>query len=182
MTMGALAASCSVYPQVSDTCSATLDVVAAGRAASTERTHVALGASMSKQTVFLSRLLGLYCLIVACAMLAQRQFTLDAVAALLRDPPLLYVLGVLLLFAGLAMVLAHNSWRGGPVPVIVTLIGWLTLLKGMAFVGLLPVSADTLYLVQLRFEQLYYFYAVVTVALGAYLTYFGFRRFAHPAR
>jgi hypothetical protein len=137
---------------------------------------------MSKQTVFLSKLFGLYCLVIACAMITHREFTLGAVAALLRDPALLYVLGVLLLFAGLAMVLTHNTWRGGPVTVIVTLIGWLTLLKGVAFVGLLPVSVNNLYLVQLRFEQLYYFYAVVTLAVGAYLTYSGFRPVAHPAR
>jgi len=137
---------------------------------------------MSKQTVFLSKLFGLYCLIVACAMLVQRRFTLEAVAGLLRDPPLLYVLGVLLLFAGLAMVLVHNCWRGGPVPVIVTVIGWLTLLKGVAFVGLLPVSADNLYLVQLRFEQLYYFYVVLTAAVGGYLTYSGFRPVTNRVR
>jgi len=137
---------------------------------------------MSKSTVFLSRLLGLYCLIIACAMLAHRQFTLDAVGALLRNPPLLYVLGVLLLFAGLAMVLVHNSWRGGAVPVIVTLIGWLTLVKGVAFVGFLPVSANDLYLVQLRFVQLYYFYTVLTLAVGAYLTYQAFKPLAPPRR
>jgi hypothetical protein len=28
------------------------------------------------------------------------------------------------LLGGLAMVLAHNVWSGGPLPVIVTLIGW----------------------------------------------------------
>lgn len=137
---------------------------------------------MSKQTLFLSRLLGLYCLIIGCAMLAHRTFTLDAVDALLHDPPLLYVLGVLLLFAGLAMILVHNRWRGGPAPVIVTLIGWLTLLKGVVLVGLLPVSANDLYLVQLRFVQLYYFYAVVTLAAAAYLTYQGFRAVTQPAR
>jgi hypothetical protein len=137
---------------------------------------------MSKATVFLSKLLGLYCLIIAGAMLARRSFTLDAVSALLHDPAMLYTLGVLLLFAGLAMVLVHNFWRGRPVTVIVTVMGWLTLLKGVAFVGLLPVAANDLYLVELRFEQLYYLYAVVTLALGAYLTYRGFRPVALAAR
>jgi hypothetical protein len=135
---------------------------------------------MSKPTVFLSRLFGLYCLVIACAMLAHRQFTLDVVGALLRDPPLLYVLGVLLLFAGLAMVLVHNRWRGA-VPVIVTLVGWLTLLKGVVFVGVVPISAADLYLLQLRYQQLYYFYAVLTLAVGAYLTTQGFRPVAHPS-
>ena len=130
---------------------------------------------MAKATVFLSRLLGLYCLIMACAMLARREFTLEAVGALLHDPPLLYVLGVLLLFAGLAVVLVHNVWSGGALPVIVTVSGWLTLLKGVVFVGLAPVSPTDFYLLELRYEQLYYFYAVLCLALGAYLTYEGFK-------
>jgi len=137
---------------------------------------------MAKSTVFLSRLLGLYCLIIACAMLAHRQFTLEAIGALLHDPPLLYVLGVLLLFAGLAMILVHNSWSGGAVPVIVTLTGWLTLLKGVVFVGLAPVSATDFYLLELRYEQLYYFYAVLALAVGAYLTYHGFKPMTQAAR
>ena len=137
---------------------------------------------MAQPTLFLSRLLGLYCLIISCAMLARRQFTLDAVAALLHDPPLLYVLGVMLLFAGLAMILVHNRWHGGPVTVIVTLIGWLTLLKGVVFVGVSPLPAQDFYLLQLRFAQRYYLYAVVTLALGAYLAYQGFKRAAPAAR
>jgi len=137
---------------------------------------------MSKATVFLSRLLGLYCLIIACAMLARREFTLEAVGALLHDAPLLYVLGVLLLFAGLAVVLVHNIWSGGAVPVIVTLSGWLTLLKGVVFVGLAPVSPTDFYLLELRYEQLYYFYAVASLALGAYLTYQGFKPSTPPSR
>jgi len=137
---------------------------------------------MPQPTRFLSRLLGLYCLIISCAMLARRAFTFAAVAALLHDPPLLYVLGILLLFAGLAMVLVHNRWRGGPAAVIVTVIGWLTLLKGVVFVGISPLPAQDLYLLELRFEQRYYLYAVVTLALGGYLAYEGFRPAARGAR
>jgi len=137
---------------------------------------------MSKQTVFLSRLLGLYLLIMACAMLARPQSTLDTVGSLLYDTPLLYILGVVLVFAGLAVVLVHNLWRGGAAAVIVTVIGWLTLLKGIFFLALSPIAVRDFYLLQLRFAHLYYFYAVVTLALGAYLTYQGFKPRADRAR
>jgi hypothetical protein len=130
---------------------------------------------VSKETRFLCRLLGLYCLIIALAMLAQRESTVATVAALLHDRPLMYVLGVCCLFAGLAIILVHNIWSGGPAPVIVTVIGWLTLLKGAAFVGLPPVQTAELYLAQLRYQRLYLLYACVTLLLGAYLCYAGFR-------
>jgi hypothetical protein len=127
-----------------------------------------------RETRFLTRLLGLYCLLIGLAMLAQRQATLATVAALLHDQPLVYVLGVWCVFAGLAVILVHNVWSGGAAPVIVTLIGWLTLLKGVAFIGLEPLRAADLYLAQLRYQQLYPLYTLVTLMLGAYLCYAGF--------
>lgn len=133
---------------------------------------------MSKGTRFLCRLLGLYCLIIAVAMLAQRQTTVAIVTALLDDRPLMYVLGVCCLFAGLAIILLHNVWSGGPAPIIVTVIGWLALLKGVALVALPPAQTAKLYLAQLRYQQLYLPYACVTLVLGAYLCYAGFK----PAR
>jgi hypothetical protein len=129
---------------------------------------------VSKETRFLSRLLGLYCLIIAVVMLAQRQATVVTVGELLHNRPLMYILGVLCVFAGLAMVLVHNVWSGGPAAFIVTLIGWLTLLKGMVFVGLEPRQTAELYLTQLRFERMYPVYLLLTLVLGAYLCYAGF--------
>ena len=129
---------------------------------------------MSTETRFLSRLLGLYCLIIAVAMLVQRQATIVTVGELLHDRPVMYLLGVLCVFAGLAIVLVHNVWSGGPATVLVTLIGWLTLLKGIVFVVIEPMQTSSLYLAQLRFEQLYPLYALVTLVLGAYLSYAGF--------
>ena len=107
-------------------------------------------------------------------MLGQRPATVVSVGELLHDRPVMYLLGVLCVFAGLAMVLVHNVWSGGPAAVIVTLIGWLTLLKGIVLVALDPLQTSRLYLAQLRFEQLYPLYALVTLLLGAYLCYAGF--------
>lgn len=136
---------------------------------------------MCKETRFLCRLLGLYCLIIALAMLVQRETTVATIAALLHDRPLLYVLGVWCLFAGLAVTLVHNIWSGGPATVVVTVIGWLTLLKGAALVALPPAQTAELYLAQLRYQQLYPLYACVTLALGAYLCYAGFRVASRPS-
>jgi hypothetical protein len=37
----------------------------------------------------------------------------------------LFVVGVIAVAAGLAMVLGHNVWSGGVLPVVITLTGWL---------------------------------------------------------
>jgi hypothetical protein len=47
-----------------------------------------------------------------------------------RDPGLIFVSGILLFVAGLAILRAHNIWVGGW-PVLVTILGWLAILGGL---------------------------------------------------
>ncbi len=77
---------------------------------------------MSPRTAFLSRLIGLYLILVSLAMVAHKQATVESMAALVRNPPVLFVIGVIAVAAGLAMVLSHNVWSGGVHPVVVTLM------------------------------------------------------------
>lgn len=49
---------------------------------------------MSPRTIFLSKLLGLYCILIALSMSLQKQATLDSVTALLHNPAMMLVLGV----------------------------------------------------------------------------------------
>ena len=77
---------------------------------------------MSPRTLFLSKLIGLYCILAALSMMTRRQVTLDTVTALLQNPSMMLILGVITLAAGLAMVLAHNIWSGGALAVVVTLV------------------------------------------------------------
>jgi vacuolar-type H+-ATPase subunit I/STV1 len=131
---------------------------------------------MSDKTRFLARLIGLYCLLATLVMALERDAWVAAVTALLRDPPLMLLLGMIVVAAGLALILAHNVWSGGALPVVVTAIGWLTLLKGMMFWLLPPAAAAELYLERLHYAQLYYLYCACSCAIGLYLTVTGFRR------
>src|SRR5260370_27509080 len=47
-----------------------------------------------------------------------------------RDPALIFVSGILLFVAGLAIVRVHNRWTNGW-PVLVTVLGWLFVLGGL---------------------------------------------------
>ncbi|MGH9543751.1 MAG: hypothetical protein ACRD23_00900 [Terriglobales bacterium] len=129
---------------------------------------------MSPRTVFLSRLIGLYCILVALSMIIRRQAIVETVTTLLQDPSLMLILGAITLAAGLAMVLAHNLWSGGVLAVIVTLVGWLTLIKSLLFL-FLPREMEAGLFLGLHYQQLFYFYGACSVALGIYLTYGGFR-------
>ena len=134
---------------------------------------------MSPRTIFLSKLIGLYCILAALSMMAHRQTTVETVTALLQSASLMFILGLITLTAGLAMVLGHNIWSGGALAVIVTLVGWITLIKGLLFL-FLPLGMEVdVFLRQLHYQQLFYLYGTISLVLGVYLTYGGFMARSH---
>jgi len=56
---------------------------------------------------------------------------------------------------------------------VVTLVGWVILLRGLVMVFVSPNGAATLY-EALQFADLYYIYLATPFLLGLYLTYAGF--------
>jgi hypothetical protein len=130
-------------------------------------------AAMSSRTVFLGRLIGLFFLLFGLSMLVHKQTMVDTAAAVVHDPGLVLMFGVVALVAGLAMVLGHNVWSGGALPVIVTLFGWIFTIRGVILLFLPPQTVAGLF-DTMRFEQLFYFFAGITLVLGLYLTYAGF--------
>jgi hypothetical protein len=133
----------------------------------------------STRTLFLSRLIGLYCLLVGLSMMSHKQLTVDGVTALLQNSSLTLLLGLITLGASLAMVLAHNLWWSGPLALIITLIGWLALIKSLLFLFLSPAMEARFFLGQLHYQQFFYDYASVSIAFGIYLTYAGFTSTPH---
>jgi len=129
---------------------------------------------MSSRTIFLSKLIGLYCIVIALSMMTRRQATVETVTALLQNPSMMLIIGIITLAAGLAMVLAHNIWSGGALAVVVTLVGWVTLIKSLFFLFLPPEMEAGLFLQQLHYQQLFYLYGAISLVLGVYLAYSGF--------
>jgi len=129
---------------------------------------------MSSRTQFLSRLLGLYLVLAGLAMGSHKQVTVETMNGLIRNPSAMFIAGVMALIAGLAIVLSHNIWTGGALPVIVTLLGWITLVKGLLCFFLTPEGAVWLFRL-CHYDQLFYLYVGICIVMGAYLTYGGFR-------
>jgi hypothetical protein len=130
---------------------------------------------MTPRTIFLSRLIGIYCLIAAASMFLQHPLTIACVTALMEDAPLLWFMSLLVVVAGVAMVLAHNRWSGGVRVVAVTIIGWLALAKGVVYLCF-PCGAVTTSLVKLiAHDAVYYAVAALVLAMGAFFALSGFR-------
>ena len=132
---------------------------------------------MSRLTIFIGRLLGLFFLLYALAILANRHSTVEAAIDFTRDPPALMLAGILVLVAGLAIVLSHNRWSGGVLPVVVTIIGWIFVIRGLV---ILAVERETLVVIfeKINFDGYYYFYCAIPLIIGLYLT---IASFASPA-
>ena len=136
---------------------------------------------MDELTVFLSRLIGLVALIVAVPMVIDKPSMMAAFGLLIQDRGLMLVLGIASVVAGAAIVLLHNVWNKGLWPLVVTLCGWLLLLRGVLIL-FLPADVLSGLLATLRVADYFYAYAAVPMLVGAYLCFRGFTAGAAPAK
>ena len=126
-------------------------------------------------TAFLAKLIGLFSLIVAVLVGIHKDATLLTVGGIVQSAELLMVLGFISLAVGLAIVLSHNVWKKGLLALIVTLGGWVFLLRGVLVLAL-PHQQLVSLLNAAHYQQMFYVYVVIAFIIGAYLTIGGFRR------
>ncbi len=123
---------------------------------------------MTRLTIFLGWLLGLFFVLFAIAMLVNRRSTSEAAFDFTRDPPALMLAGILALVAGLAIVLSHNRWSGGVLTVVVTLLGWIFVVRGMLILSL-PRGILLTIFEKMNFNGNFYLYAAIPLVIGLYL-------------
>lgn len=123
---------------------------------------------MSARTVFIGKMAGFYLLVFALYLLVQRENAITTLTALVQSLPLLLVCALLGTTAGLAIVLTHNVWTGGAFPVVVTILGWLALLKGVTLMLLAPAAAWA-YWGAWHFAQFFNLYDGVLFVIALYL-------------
>jgi hypothetical protein len=87
---------------------------------------------LSPLTVFLGRYIGVAMLLMCLALLARPKASIAAIASLMDQPGVLLITGVFTMAGGAALVVGHDIWSGGALAIAVTLVGWLSLLKGLA--------------------------------------------------
>jgi len=102
-------------------------------------------------------------------MAVNKQAVVAMITSMIQDHPLMLITGMIVLAAGLAMVLGHTIWSGGALPVVVTLIGWILVLRGTLLLFLPPTAVANL-AGMLRIDQLFYPYAAAGLVLGLYLS------------
>lgn len=125
-------------------------------------------------TKFLAKVLGLWIVLAVLGIMVTREWSIATIGAIFSDPPLTWVTGVFTMLVGLVIVVLHNRWSGGALTVVVTLYGWIALVKGLTFVWL-PALVQTAVWQALQFQRFSYVYLIAALIIGAYLLYGGFK-------
>ena len=123
-------------------------------------------------TILLAQLFGLFLIVKGLFVLLRT----SEVQKMLRDTrdnrPLLYVMGIASTFFGLILTLSHNTWGSTP-EVLVSLIGWITLLKGIMTLFAPHMLLNLIRPMTSTQTDMRSFGSIV-VLIGFYLVYVGF--------
>lgn len=122
-------------------------------------------------SLFLSKALGLYLVIISVGMLINACTIKPILGEMLKNPGLMFVTGVIAMIIGVLIVISHNiwvlDWR-----VIITIMGWASLIKGTIRV-IIPQYVDVLDKKWMLSDASYYTTSVLAFLLGVFLCYLG---------
>lgn len=125
-------------------------------------------------------LIGPVLIAISASVLMNRKSMPEMAAQIANDWALVFVSGVLLLVAGLAIVRAHNiweaSWRG-----LVTALGWLAVAGGLMRI-MYPRQLASMALTFVESPPRLVVPMFLVLLLGVYLTLRGYRLLDHKPR
>jgi hypothetical protein len=123
-------------------------------------------------SLFLARLIGPVMLVVGLAVFANQRGFREMAEEFMASRALMFLSGLLLMPAGLAIVLTHNFWTADW-RVLITLLGWLAAIGGALrlFGPLFVVKAGHAMLKQPYFTSIA---AAIWVVLGLLFCFFGY--------
>jgi len=125
---------------------------------------------MSKLTIFLARSIGLFMVLLVAGFLVRGG---TAIEVTIEDEGVMISYAIISLAMGVAMVIGHNVWSGGALPVVVTLVGWLVLAKGFLLLVLAPDELSAM-VQRIGYAEHYRLLLMPALVLGLYLTWAGF--------
>jgi len=124
-------------------------------------------------SLFLAQVFGLYFIIAGVAMLLRPKLVTDLIEMVTAHDGLLSLSGFVALIIGIPLVLLHSVWDGPVWQTVVSLVAWLTFLKGMSLILMPKLTigwAEKIWRKQSTLNVL----LVVMIMLGGYLAYVGF--------
>ena len=122
-------------------------------------------------SIFLAKAIGIYYIFVSIAFLINKIRLRGLIIETMNNPAFLLLSGFIALIIGILLVVGHNlwveDWR-----VIITIIGWLALIKGMTII-LFPQFLVNLSIKWMQNDAAYTITFLFVLLMGALLLYFG---------
>ncbi|HEV3245236.1 MAG TPA: hypothetical protein VG102_02680 [Candidatus Paceibacterota bacterium] len=123
-------------------------------------------------TYFIAAVIGFYLIIAGVLFVVRRKAFTDSIGEMSRSPEFLILAGFIASLIGLLIVLSNNIWNGDHIELLITILGWIVLLKGLAllFVPQRTIEAFTGWC---NLYKLFWLYAIICVVIGLYLVHGG---------
>lgn len=123
-------------------------------------------------SIILARIMGPMMLIMGASLLLNGKIIRAMAKDFMKSQALIYLAGFITLLLGLVVVVFHNVWVADW-PVIVTIFGWIMVAAGIARMNM-PGRLKTLGGKMISNNEFMTGAAILYIALGAVLTYFGY--------
>ncbi len=124
-------------------------------------------------TYFLAQFIGLFFLFAGLSVLARKKLFGEVIKDIEGSQALLYTLGLISVLLGLLMVLARTQMDGSIAGLVLAIIGWILVLKGILAM-FVPRKSIVQLTKMVKIEKFYWAYGMFVVLVGFYLTYAGF--------
>jgi hypothetical protein len=123
-------------------------------------------------TIVLAQIFGILFAVLGLSMVVNRKGMSAAMTEMSQNPGFLWVLGFIALAMGTVFVVLSNTWTSGLLALIVTVIGWLILIKGV-FILWFPNAAAALYR-KCNTGSMLVWWGIIAFIIGLVLLYKGF--------
>jgi len=123
-------------------------------------------------TIILAKLFGLYFIALGIAGIFNPKRIGKLYQLMMQNDALLYLGGIIALFIGAFVVSVHNIWIASW-PVIISIIGWISLIKGFGLVSCSGFAKSLSFMYE-KSASFYRGIGLILLLIGLFLTYHGF--------
>jgi hypothetical protein len=122
-------------------------------------------------SIVLAQILGIGFAVLGLSMFFNKKWTAVAMEEIFKNQGVVWLAGLITLILGLVLVALNNIWTSG-LPLFITILGWLTLIKG-AVILLFP-NLTVSYYGKMNKGNIFAWGGVVVLILSLVLLYSGF--------
>ncbi len=123
-------------------------------------------------SLFLAKVMGLLLVIMSIFTLSQKKYLEEILKDGLKSPALIFFSGVVALIVGIILVVSHSIWSPDW-RLIITIFGWLILIKGLSRL-FLPELTKKMLKATIESDTLLIFSAFFIFIIGVYLLFAGY--------